>query len=443
MSVRAELIAPEDVISPGSSLTVHLRVWNESRIVDAYRLRLLGPPADWPDTETDLGRVPVYPGNHEKINIPLTLPLDSELAPGPLTFAVHVASVEDPHAVAVPEAVVSVGEFHDIEPQLARSRVFGALWSSNLVVLENTGNATTAVRLRVAAEDEKAPLRPKLRRSRLTLKPGERARVSLGVRVVSPTFTGTTTPWEIGVRVGWEQGQECTVSYVHRQRPFLPKPALKTLIVLGTVAIAFAAVWISPLGGKKPGAQTESAKGPPQVEAVREAEKKEAEKEKKKQQQEKDAEEKAEQEKDAAGALKKKPFQTSLTADTRKNKPAAAYKVDKGYRLEIKTVQLSASGPEGATVFLAAGAQQLLTTGINNIKDYTPPAPLSLKENENLTLRVDCTATPPTGGPALTPSTGPTPSTPPPPATGCIATAVVVGQLIPLKGPNAEPDKSA
>lgn len=438
MTVRAELTVPEDVITPGGTVTAHLRVWNESRIVDAYRLRIVGPPAEWPDVDAQLGKLPVYPGNHEKINISLTLPRDSELAPGRLTFAVHIASVEDPAAVAVPEAVITVGEFHDLAVEPVRSRVRGALWSSNLIVLENTGNATTAVRLRVANEAEDAPLRPRLRRARLTLEPGEQARISLMTRVLNPKFTGTAADWSIRVTAGWADGadgQEHTVAYVHRQHPLVPKPALKALIAVTALLVAFVTLWFSPVGGKKPEAKTETAKGPTQLDEVKKAEKQAADQKKKDEEKQEEDEKKAEKDKAEKGALKKKPFQKSLSVDTKKKRTSDTYTVEKGYRLLLKTVQMSASGPDNATVFLTAGGDPLQTTNVKNIKDYTPQAPRSLKEGEKLTVQMDC----PAEAPAPTPSASGTPSAPP--AAACNATAVVVGELIPLTGPNAEPDK--
>ncbi|MFI5672688.1 hypothetical protein [Streptomyces sp. NPDC051704] len=436
MSVRAELSVPEGVITPGEALTVHLRVWNESRIVDAYRLCLIGPPAGWPDAGPDLGQLPVYPGNHEKINIPISVPRDGAIAPGPLTFAVRVASVEDPAAVAVPEGDVQVGEFHDAEIEPDRRRVGGALWSSNLVVVENTGNATATVRLRVAPEAEDAPLKVSLRRSRLVLGPGERARVSLMTRVSNPMFTGTAVNWPVVVRVEQEHAEPVSASFTHRQRPLLPKAALKVLIAAVTALVAFAVLWISPVGGRKPEADTESAKGPSQVEAVQEEQRKEADAKGQE-------EEKAEQEKKAresAGALKKRPFQESLVADTKAGRPVAEYAVPKGYRLAIKSVQLTAGGPPTAFLFLRAAGVQLASVGVNSVKDVTVPPTLSPKENEKLTLELDCPA-PPSGPPA---SAGPSaPPTPPTAPTTCTATALIVGELIPLTGPNAEEIKAA
>ncbi|MFZ3475138.1 hypothetical protein ACODT3_00200 [Streptomyces sp. 4.24] len=430
MSLRAELTVPDEVITPGTALAAHLRVWNESRIVDAYQLRLVGPPAWWPDAEPDLGQLPVYPGNHEKINIPIPLPRDSELAPGPLTFAVRVASVEDPAAVAVPEADIQVGEFHDAEVEADRPRVAGALWSSNLVLVENTGNATATVRLRVAPESKEAPLAVSLRRSRLVLKPGEQARVALMTRVRNPMFTGTAANWPIVIHIEQEHAEDGSATFTHRQRPLMPKPVLKALIMAVTALVAFAVLWVSPVGGKKPKAATESAKGPTQMEAVQQEQKKE---EDAKKQEEEKAEQKDEQDKkdkENAGALKKKPVNKSLVVSSRPGgKLEDSYTVPDGYRLSFKAVQLTGSGT--GTLFVLVSGSQQSSQPVTNPKEVPIPETLSPKEKEKVTLRLDCQP-PQAGGPS--PSPGPSSS---PGPTTCDATAVIVGELIPLKGPNA------
>ncbi|MFJ8312928.1 MULTISPECIES: hypothetical protein [unclassified Streptomyces] len=433
MTVRAELTVPDQVITPGDSLTAHLRVWNESRIVDAYRLTLIGPPADWPNAEEGLGQLPVYPGNHEKINIPLTLPRHSDLPPGPLTFAVQVASVEDPFAVAVPEATLCVGEFHDLDVEAVRARVGGALWSTNLILLENTGNATTTVRLHLAPQAPDAPLRTRLRRTRLALEAGEQARVGLSIRVTSPVPVGTAADWKIGVRGGWGDEEERTAEFVHRQRPLLPKRAMKALIALTAVVVAAVALWLSPVGGKKPTVKTESVKGPSQVEAVQQAEKKAADEKKKQEEDQKKQEEQAKKEKDEAGALKKKPLDgVSLSTDSKAKKLKDEYTVPKGYRLVLKAVQITAAGPTTGTLVLKAGTQQLVTTPV--AAPQSPSAmPPPLREGERISLQLNCLA--PTSGGASSPSAPPGLQ-----PTDCMATAVLTGDLIPLKGPNAEPE---
>ncbi|MFJ7205831.1 hypothetical protein ACIQWR_20135 [Streptomyces sp. NPDC098789] len=437
MTLRAELTVPEDVITPGEALTAHLRVWNESRIVDAYQLRLVGPPAYWPDAGPDLGQLPVYPGNHEKINIPLSLPRDSELTPGPLTFAIRVASVEDPAAVAVPEADIQVGEFHEATIEADRARVGGALWSSNLVLVENTGNATATVRLRVAPEAEDAPLAVSLRRSRLVLKPGEQARVALMTRVRTPMFTGTAANWPILIHLEQEHAEDASATFTHRQRPLVPKPVLKGLIMAVTALVAFAVLWISPVGGKKPKVAAESAKGPTQMEAVQQEQKKEEDAKKKEEEQAEQKAEKDKKDKEDAGALKKKTVPISLVVSSRPGgKLEDSYVVPQGYRLAFKAVQLTGSGT-GTLFVLVSGIQQA-SQPVNSPKEVPIPETLSPKEKEKVTLRLDCQP-PPTGGqsPGPGPSASAGPSAGPGTPSTCDATAVIVGELIPLKGPDS------
>ncbi|MGW5119666.1 hypothetical protein ACWEQ8_30105 [Streptomyces noursei] len=351
--------------------------------------------------------------------------------------------MDDPTTVAVPEADIQVGEFHDAEIEVDRARVSGALWSSNLVVVENTGNATTKVRLYVAPEAKDAPLKVSLRRSRLVLRPGEDARVSLITRVQNPMFTGAAANWQIVIRIAQEHAEDGAATFTHRQRALLPKAVLKALIALVGALVAFVVLWISPVGGKKPQAETESAKGPSQVQAVQEEQKKAAAA--KKQEEKKAEEKKAQEEKKEkeAGALKKKDFQESLVADTKTGRPIAEYEVPKGYRLSVKSVQLTAVGPPTGIVVLKAGSTQLASFGVNNVKEVTVPATVSPKEKEKFALRLDCPA-PPTGTPSTGPSPSGGPSTPAAPSaaptspTTCTATALITGELIPLSGPNAE-----
>lgn len=436
MSLRTDLTVPEQAIPPGGSLTAHLRIWNESRVVDAYRLTLIGPPAQWPDSEPDLGQLSVYPDTDEKVSIPLVLPRGNDLTPGSLVFAIRVTSAENPSAVAIPEAVIQVGEFHESEVDITRLRVAGALWSTNLVRLQNTGNTTTTIRLRVAPEDESAPLRIRLRRSKLQLKPGESARVGLTTRVTVPALTGTVTAWRVAVRISSHCMEERVVTFTHRQRPVLPKPALRAVIALTAATAAATALWFSPLGGQRPKAETETAPGPSQEQAREQTQKRAAEAEK-------EQADKKIQEQEAVGALRKKQLQYSLFVNSMKGKREDVYTVGKGYRLVVKTVQITASGPATGIVILKAGNRPLASMGADKAKDYTPPTPLSLRQGSELAINLECeTASDyPHGTP--TPKIPKPSESPAPPALGCTATAVITGDLVPLDGPFAEPEPPA
>ncbi|MFE0104590.1 hypothetical protein [Streptomyces sp. NPDC059009] len=445
MTVRAELVVPEEPVPPGESLTVHLHVWNEGRIVDAYDLELLGPPAEWDKDGGSLGQLPVYPGNHEKINIPLAVPRDGELRPGALPFAVRVASTENPEVVAVPEAAVIVGEFRDVELEPVRSRTTGALWANNLVVLRNTGNVALTLRLKSAPEQPDAPLRTRLRRSRLALAPGDKARVALAVRVRPPVWVGAPAQWRVTTSAAWGEGDQAhSTDFVHRQRALLSKAAFKALTALTALLIAAAVLWFSPIGKKTPTAKTESAPGLSQADAVEQKEKKAAAQEKKQK-------EKAEREEEEEGAPRKKTLQKALFVDSKSKALTDRYQVPKGYRLVFKTAQITASGTETSTLLLKAAGKPLASMSTQKAEDVTPKSPVVVKAGDTVTLALDCKAPPPpadgerpgdNGAGSGGAGSGEKESGRPGPAdpAACTATALLSGELVPLDGPFSEPD---
>ncbi|MDJ0466205.1 hypothetical protein [Streptomyces sp. H27-C3] len=444
MTLRAELIVPDEPVPPGESLTAHLHVWNEGRIVDAYDLELLGPPAVWSEGGASLGQLPVYPGNHEKINIPIAVPRDGDLAPGALPFAIRVVSTENPDVVEVPEAAVVIGEFRDVELEPVRSRTAGALWANNLVVLRNTGNVTMTVRLKSAPEQTDAPLRVRIRRSRLALAPGEKARVALAVRMAPPVWVGAPAQWKVTTSATWGEEQTRSADFVHRQRALLPKPVFKALTVLTALVVAAAVLWFSPAGKKTPTAKTESAPGLSQADAVEQKEKKAAAREK-------EQEEKDKRQEEAEGALRKKTLQKALFVDSESKVLTDRYKVPKGYRLVLKTAQITASGTETSTLLLEAGGKPLASMSTRSAQDFTPKTPVVVKAGDTVTLTLDCKAPPPPAddekpdteagggsddgdGSGAGGGSGET--------AACTATALVSGDLVPLEGPFSEPDPS-
>ncbi|MFF3747717.1 COG1470 family protein [Streptomyces kronopolitis] len=435
--LRTELIVPEGQVQPGDSLTADLRVWNESPVVDAYRITLLGPPTTW--GEPSLGHVPVYPGSHETVTIPITVPSSGDLPPGPLVFAVRTVSTEDPARVDVAEGVLHIGEFQDAEVQLTRERLSGRLFGSNLIILRNTGNTPLRVRLRAAAKDKKAPIALQVRRSRVVLHTSERARVAIVLRAFRPIIVGEPAPWGVDVDIELDSGEVRTDSFTYLQRPFLTKRALKIATMLAALGIAAVAVWISPLGGGTPKLKTESIKGATQEQQVKAQEVKAAaqkakgkkEEEKKEQEQKKAAEKKKAEDE----ALKKKPLQQSLYVPVGKN--VDTYMVGKGYRLMLTAVQLTAAGPGDATLLLTAGKQVLATTTLDKASEFKLNEPVKVLQEQPLQLIINCPV--PHSSASRPPDERLTPST-------CTATALLTGELIPLQGPyskdNSTPEKT-
>ncbi|MFI1166312.1 hypothetical protein ACH4UM_22590 [Streptomyces sp. NPDC020801] len=427
MTPRAELTVPPETVVPGSMLSAELHVWNEGRIVDAYDLTLLGPPGQW--GECRLGQLPVYPGMHEKIKIPIAVPRSSELRPGPMVFAVHVASVQDPSLVAVPEAEIDIGAFRDVEAELARPQTAGRLFGSNLITLCNTGNTVVAVRLRTAPQDEKAPLRSQLRRSRVVLGVGEKARVGIALRPARPAVVGKAQNWNVKVTAEWGKAAARETVFTYRRRPVLTTGGSKAAMVLLATVVAGAALWMSPVGGGTRAPRTQTAAGPAQLEQVNDAAAKARQEEQKK------AEEKQKSQ-EAAQAPKKRQLQQPLFVQTTAGSKDSAYTVKKGYRLLLTTVQITAAGT--GTLLLSAGDKPLGSLSLSQAKDITPKVPVVVQEGGTVRMTVQCAE-------GANPSAAALPSASPSPGSSagagtCTATALVTGELIPDKGPFSKDD---
>ncbi|MGW2232289.1 hypothetical protein ACWCRG_43500, partial [Streptomyces formicae] len=236
-------------------------------------------------------------------------------------------------------------------------------------------------------------------------------------------------------------GRTRSADFVHRQRALLSKPAFKALTALTTLAVAAAVLWFSPVGKKTPTAKTESAPGLSQAEAEEQEEKKAAAQKKKKQEQD------ARQEEEK-GALRKKPLQNALFADSQSKVLTDRYTVPKGYRLVFKTAQITASGTETSTLLLKVGGKPLASTSTQNAQDVTPKTPVVVKAGDTVDLILECKAPPPTadgekpdggaGGDGSSSGAGDGAAD----TAACTATALISGDLVPLDGPFSEPDPS-
>ncbi|WP_432000540.1 hypothetical protein [Streptomyces sioyaensis] len=429
MTLRAELSVPDKAVEPGGMLSADLHVWNEGRIVDAYDLTLLGPPGEW--GERRLGQLPVYPGMHERIKIPITVPRSGALQPGPLVFAVRVASVQEPFPVAVPEAEINVGSFRAIEAELSRSQTAGRLFGSNLITLRNTGNTAVAVRLRTAPQDEKAPLRSRMRRSRVVLGVGEKARIGVALRPARPALVGKAENWTVKVTAEWDGDANRERAFTYRRRPLLTPGASRVAMVLGAAVLAAAALWISPLGGGTRMPRTQTAAGPAQLDQVNAAEAKA------RQEQQKKAEDERKNEQ-ADKAPKKRELQHPLFVQTTSGTKNSAYTVEEGYQLRLTTVQITAAGT--GVLLLSADGKPLGSVPLSQAKDITPKIPVVVREGRKVRMTVQCAegtspAIPTLPSASVSPSAVPTAG-----VEACTATALVTGELIPDKGSASKDD---
>ncbi|MHC5906567.1 COG1470 family protein [Streptomyces sp. S6] len=182
---------PVVTVAPGAVATTTLTVRNDSDIVEAYSLEVVGECAAWSTVEP--ARVSLYPGTSETVTITLSPPRSPEVRAGERPFAVRVLPAEHPESVKVPEGLVRIEAFHELQTELAPRRRRGWLRGRYRLAVRNQGNTPVQVEFTPGQPGEElgfafAPERPKL-------EPGESVEVGLRVRTGKPVWFGSPVVW--------------------------------------------------------------------------------------------------------------------------------------------------------------------------------------------------------------------------------------------------------
>ncbi|MGW1508161.1 COG1470 family protein [Streptomyces sp. NPDC002394] len=186
---------PAVTVTPGDIATTSLTVRNDSDIVEAYDLKVVGDCAAWTTVEPE--RVSLYPGTSETVTLRLAPPRSPEIRAGETPLGVRVLPNEHPESVKVLETTVHVGEFRELKTELAPRRRRGWLRGRYLLAVRNQGNTPVQVRFAPGQAGEElgfafAPAEPKL-------EPGESTEVRLRVRTAKPVWFGNPVVWPFTV----------------------------------------------------------------------------------------------------------------------------------------------------------------------------------------------------------------------------------------------------
>lgn len=191
-------------MTPGGTATTSLTVRNDSDIVEAYSLEVVGDCASWATVEPP--RVSLYPGTSETVTIRLAPPRSPEIRAGEVPLGVRVLPTEHPESVRVPETTVHVEEFHELHSELAPRRRRGWLRGRYRLAVRNQGNTPVQLGFTPGQAGEElgfafSPAEPKL-------EPGESAEVRLRVRTGKPVWFGAPVVWPFTVNTAESGDQE-------------------------------------------------------------------------------------------------------------------------------------------------------------------------------------------------------------------------------------------
>ncbi|MFJ9427687.1 hydrolytic protein [Streptomyces sp. NPDC101249] len=239
---------PAVTVTPGGTATTSLTVRNDSDIVEAYTLEVVGDCAAW--TTVEPARVSLYPGTRETVTIRLEPPRSPDIRAGEVPLAVRVLPTERPDDVRVPETTVLVGEFHELRAELRPRRRRGWLRGRYRLAVRNEGNVPVTAGFTPGQAGEElafafTPARP-------GLEPGESAEVRLRVRTGRPVWFGAPVVWPFTLAAARvrdqdaahpdESGDPPSLDAEFVQIPVFPKWLLALLAALLALLIAWFAL---------------------------------------------------------------------------------------------------------------------------------------------------------------------------------------------------------
>ncbi|MFB9467563.1 COG1470 family protein, partial [Streptomyces cinereospinus] len=195
---------PSVTVAPGDTATTTLTVRNDSDIVEAYGLEVVGDCAAW--TTVEPARVSLYPGTSETVTIRLAPPRSPQVRAGETALGVRVLPTEHPESVRVLETTVHIEEFHELHTELVPRRRRGWLRGRYRLAVRNQGNSPVRVGFTPGQQGEElafafTPAEP-------ALEPGESTEAGLRVRTGRPVWFGAPVVWPFTVDTAETRAEE-------------------------------------------------------------------------------------------------------------------------------------------------------------------------------------------------------------------------------------------
>ncbi|MDI5961156.1 hydrolytic protein [Streptomyces sp. SL13] len=251
MTASAELGPISLTVPPGGEATTTLTVRNETDIVEAYTLEVVGDCAGWTVVEPD--HLSLYPGTSGTATVRLTPPRSFEVRAGDHPLGVKVLPSERAELVSVPEATVTVTPFRELRAELLPRRRRGWLRGRYRTSVLNLGNTDTGLTLTSRQRGEE--LRIALPASTPPLEPGESILLPVRVRIRKPVWFGKprTWPFEVGVGTDAEDGDRADPPGGNAPHPldgeFVQLPVFpKWLLAVLAALVALLILWLALVG---------------------------------------------------------------------------------------------------------------------------------------------------------------------------------------------------
>ena len=174
-------------VGPGQEARLPVRVRNQGRRVESYRVEVVGAPAAF--SRVDPSTVSVLPGREAEIDVWFNPPAGASTPTGSLPFAVRATSDVDASSSAAAEGLVELAGVAGLQAWFATT-ARSARWKTNYdMEFANQGNA--AVRLAVMAHDTSGALNVSVSEDVIDLPPGGRTTSKVTAKARQPFLRGS------------------------------------------------------------------------------------------------------------------------------------------------------------------------------------------------------------------------------------------------------------
>ncbi|GIF07205.1 COG1470 family protein [Actinoplanes siamensis] len=239
MRASANLGSESVSVAPGSTATVPVTVRNSGDTVEAYRLELLGEPAEWAVVEP--AEITLYPAGSETVTVTFAPPRSARVAAGERDFGVRVVPSEHPDATVVQEGVLTVEPFREVTAQLQPGSQSGRRQARYRIDTDNHGNVAEDLVFAAADGTDQVTFAP--RPPIAMIANGTRAETRLTVRARRWHWWGPPREYPFTAEARPENGQVLAMEGVFVQQPVISAGLLKLLAALLALLLALLALW--------------------------------------------------------------------------------------------------------------------------------------------------------------------------------------------------------
>jgi hypothetical protein len=189
MAVSATLDTTRLAVTPGSEVSLELRIRNTGTVVDVLTVEVIGDASAWSTVLPD--RVSLFPGGDATVTVVFRPPMAADGPSGEVPFGLRVRSQEDPSGVSgsvVEEGVLDVAPFLAVDAELQPRTCRGRKSAATSLAISNRG--TRPVSVEIAGIDPDANVIFDPDPAALTVEPNSAAYVKVKLRAAHPFRKG-------------------------------------------------------------------------------------------------------------------------------------------------------------------------------------------------------------------------------------------------------------